>query len=132
MARYIHVHVVLEDHHCTSGLLLFCYYYVYNDVVIDDYNCFVSDLLCVSLVAQELTTVSEKWQDIGEELGVEQYYLRYMRTNYSDTGNCLWRVLRERFESCATTWKDIVAVLRAPRIGQSHLADRLEVKYFSS
>ena len=94
------------------------------------YYCFISDLLTVSLVAQELTAVSEKWQDIGQELGVQQSSLRYIRTYYSDPGDCLWRVLSKRFQSCAT-WKDIIAVLRTPRIGESHLADHLEVKYCS-
>ena len=96
------------------------------------YYCFISDLLTVSLVVQELTAVSEKWQYIGQELGVEQSLLRYIRANYSDPGDCLWRVLIGRFQRCATSWKDIVAVLRTPRIGESHLADDLEVKYCSS
>ena len=85
----------------------------------------------MSLVVQELTAVSEKWQDIGEELGVHQSSLRDIRANYSDPGDCLWRVLIGRFQRCATSWKDIVAVLRTPRIGESHLADHLDVKYCS-
>ena len=130
----VQVHAVLEDHHDTSGLKFgkFCYYYMCKDIVIDHYYCFASDLLSVSLVAQELTAVSEKWQDIGEELGVEQSSLEDIRTEYSDPGDCLREMLSEQFESCATTWKHIVAVLRTPRIGESHLADRLEVKYCSS
>ena len=96
------------------------------------YYCFISDLLSVSLVAQELTAVREKWWYIGEELGVEQSRLRDIRTVYSDPGDCLKEVLSKRFERCAITWKDIVAVLRTPRIGESHLADHLEVKYCSS
>ena len=95
------------------------------------YYCFISDLLTVSLVAQELTAVREKWQYIGQELGVEQSSLTRIRTNYSDPGDCLWRVLSKRFISCTTTWKDIVGVLRTPRIGESHLADHLEEKYCS-
>ena len=86
----------------------------------------------MSLLTQELTAVSEKWQYIGEELGVDQDYLAYVRTNYSDRGDCLREVLREQLRSCATTWKDIIAVLRTPRIGKSLLADNLEVKYCSS
>ena len=86
----------------------------------------------MSLATQELTAVSEKWEYIGEELGVEQYLLWYIRTKHSDPGDCLREVLSEWFESCATTWKDIVAVLRTPRIADSHLADHLEVKYCSS
>ena len=96
------------------------------------YYCFVSDLLSVSLLAQELTAVREKWQDIGEELGVQQSSQRRIRAIHSDPGDCLREMLSKQFESCATTWKDIVAVLRTPRIADSHLADHLEVKYCSS
>ena len=86
----------------------------------------------MSLVAQELTAVNEKWQYIGEELGVEQYSLEHIPTYCSDPGDCLRKVLGERLGTHATSWKHIVAVLRAPRIGESHLADDLEVKYCSS
>ena len=102
-----------------------------NDIIIDHYYCFASDLLTVSLVTQELTAVSEKWQDIGKELGVDQSSLEDIPTYCSDTGDCLRQMLSEQFGSCATSWKHIVAVLRTPRIGESHLADHLEVKYCS-
>ena len=95
------------------------------------YYCFISDLLTVSLVAQELTAVREKWQYIGQELGVDQSSLSYYHNKYSDPGDCLREVLSNRFERCAITWKDIVVVLRTPRIGESHLADHLDVKYCS-
>ena len=131
MARYIQVHVVLEDHHYTSGLK-FCYYYMCKDIVTDHYYCFVSELLSVSLVAKELTAVSAKWLDIGEELGVGQSLLSYYHSNYSDPGECLKYVLSKRLGSSSTSWKDIVAVLRTPHIGESHLADHLDVKYCSS
>ena len=101
-------------------------------IVIDQFYCIVSVLPSVSLVAQELTAVCEKWQYIGEELGVKQSSLRHIHSYHSDPGDCLREVLRERFESYATTWKDIVAALRTPCIGESHLADHLEVKYCPS
>ena len=82
----------------------------------------------MSLVTQELTSVREKWQYIGKELGVEQSSLNYIHTKHSDPGDRLREVLRERFQSYATTWKHIVAVLRTPCIGESHLADNLEAK----
>ena len=86
----------------------------------------------MSLVTQELTAVSEKWQYIGEELGVKQSSLRDIRTRHSDPGDCLREMLKQQFQSCDTTWKHIVAALRTPRIGESHLADHLEVKYCPS
>ena len=85
----------------------------------------------MSLVTQELTSVCAKWQYIGEELGVDQSSRRRIRTRHSDPGDCLREVLRKRFQSCATTWKHIVAVLRTPRIEESLLADNLEAKYCS-
>ena len=86
----------------------------------------------MSLVAKELTAVCEKWQYIGEELGVKQYSLRDIRTRQFDPGDCLREVLRERLRNCATTWGDIIAVLRSPRIGDFQLADNLEAKYYLS
>ena len=94
--------------------------------------CFISELLSVSLVAQELTAVSEKWQYIGEEVGVEQSSLWHISTKHSDPGDCLREVLSKRFESCATTWGDIIAVLRSPRTRDFQLADILEAKYYPS
>ena len=96
---------------------------------------FALDLLGMShldLLVQELTAVSDKWQYIGEELGVDQFSLDYISTNHSDPGDCLREVLRSWLPSCVATWKRIVAVLRTPCIGDSHLADHLEAKYCSS
>ena len=106
-----------------------CYHYMCSNTVTDQYCCIVSDLPSVSLVTQELTSVRKKWQYIGEELGVEQSSLRYISANHSDPGDCLREVLRQQLQSCATTWKHIVDVLRTPRIRESHLADHLEAKY---
>ena len=86
----------------------------------------------LDLLVQELSAVSDKWQYIGEELGVDQFSLRRISTNHSDPGVCLREVLRSWLPSCVATWKCIVAVLRTPRIGDSHLADQLEAKYCSS
>ena len=95
---------------------------------------FTLDLLGMShldVLVEELTAMCEKWQYIGEELGVEQSSLSYYHNKGSDPGDCLREVLSERLCGSATTWKDIVAVLRTPHIGKSHLADHLEVKYCS-
>ena len=85
----------------------------------------------MSLATQELAAVRKKWQYIGKELGVEQSSLRHISIKHSDSGDCLKEVLSERFRSCATTWKHIVAVLKTPHIGESYLADNLEAKYCS-
>ena len=76
--------------------------------------------------------MSGKWQYIGEKLGVQQSSLDYIRTKHSDPGDCLTEMLRRWLPSCVATWKHIVAVLRTPDIGDSHLADHLEAKYCSS
>ena len=86
----------------------------------------------MSLVAKELTAVCEKWQYIGEELGVEQSSLRDIRIKHSDPGDCLREVLYNQLNRCSTTWGDIITVLRSPRIGEFQLADNLEAKYYPS
>ena len=94
-----------------------------------------SDLLSVSAVSavmQELRVVQKKWRTIGKELGVEKYVLDNIRTNYSDPENRLKAVLSKMVSHHTTTWGDIVAVLRTPRVGHSQLADHLEAKYCPS
>ena len=87
----------------------------------------------LDLLVKELTAVCEKWQYIGEKLGLTQSSLRQIRTNNSVPGVCLREVLSQRLQAGrATSWKDIIVVLRTPRIGESHLADHLKAKYCSS
>ena len=81
---------------------------------------------------KELNVVQKKWRIIGEELGVVKYVLDQIRTNYSDVGNCLRKVLSERVTSRITTWGDIIAVLRSPHVGEFQLADHLGAKYYPS
>ena len=82
----------------------------------------------MSAAVKELKVVQKKWRTIGEELGVGKYSLDGIRTEFSGSGNRLWAVFHEGVTS-HTTWGDIVAVLRTPRVGQSQLADHLEAKY---
>ena len=91
-----------------------------------------SDFLSVSAVMKELSVVQKKWRIIGEELGLKEYVLDQIRTDYSKPENRLKGVLSERLNSQATSWGDIITVLRTPRVGQSQLADQLEAKYCPS
>ena len=91
-----------------------------------------SDLLSVSGVMKELSVLQKKWRIIGEELSLEEDSLDDIRTDYSKPENRLRAVLSERLNSQATSWGDIIAVLRTPRIGQFQLADQLEAKYCPS
>ena len=81
---------------------------------------------------KELSVLQKKWRIIGEELGVEKDALDDIRTDYSKPETRLWQVLRKRVVRQATSWGDIIAVLRTPRVGQSQLADLLEAKYCPS
>ena len=91
-----------------------------------------SDLFSVSAVMKELGVLQRKWRIIGEELGLMEYVLDDIRTNYSKPENRLREVLRKRLNSQATSWGDIITVLRTPHVGQSQLADQLEAKYCPS
>ena len=85
----------------------------------------------VPAVIKELSVAQKKWRIIGKELGVEKRILDDIRTDYFDE-NRLREVLRKRVVRQATTWGDIIAVLRTPHVGQSQLADQLEAKYCPS
>ena len=86
----------------------------------------------VSVVMKELSILQKKWRIIGEELGVEKDVLDDIRTDYSKPEYCLREVLSERVRRQATSWGNIIAVLRTPHVGQSQLADQLEDKYCPS
>ena len=85
----------------------------------------------VPAVIKELSVAQKKWRIIGKELGVEKRILDDIRTDYFDE-NRLREVLRKRVVRQATSWGDIIAVLRTLRVGQSQLADQLEAKYCPS
>ena len=94
-----------------------------------------SDLFSVSsvpAVMKELNVLQKKWRIIGEELSLEKRILDNIRTIYSEPENCLMEVLSKRVVRQATSWGDIIAVLRTPHVGQSQLADQLEAKYCPS
>ena len=84
------------------------------------------------VLVQELSAAQQKWEDIGRELGMKQEKLSKIRSNYSDSGDCL----REMFNKClkrhCIVWKQIIAVLRSSCVGEFHLADQLEAKCYSS
>ena len=86
----------------------------------------------MSAAVKELKVVQKKWRTIGEELGVGEYLLDDICTDYSGPGNHLREVMRKRVGSQTTTWENIIAVLGSPRVGQSQLADHLEAKYCPS
>ena len=80
---------------------------------------------------KELRVVQKKWRII-EELGVKKDTLDRIHAQHFDVGNCLRRVLSERVVRQATSWGDIIAVLRSSCVGEFQLADHLEAKYYPS
>ena len=83
----------------------------------------------LELLVQELSAAQQKWEDIGRELGVKQDTLRDIRTNYSDPGDSLRAMLREKLKRDCISWKYIITILRTPYVVESNLADQLETKY---
>ena len=75
-----------------------------------------------------MSSVSDKWESIGEEVGVSDY-LTYIRTLYSTPQDCMTEILRKWLQESpiTTTWGHIIAALRSA--GESQLADSLQAKY---
>ena len=88
----------------------------------------------LDLLTQELTAVKHKWESIGRELHPFIFTSFHIRFQYSDDGDRLREMLRERQQDLnyTTTWRNIVDALRSHDIGQSRLADQLEAKYCPS
>ena len=84
------------------------------------------------LLVQELSAAQQKWEDIGRELGVKQDTLSMIRSNYTDSGDCLREMFHEWLKRHCIVWKQVIAVLRSSRVGEFHLADQLEAKCYPS
>ena len=84
----------------------------------------------LDLLVQELSAAQQKWEAIGRELGVKQDTLKDIRTNYSDSGDCLREMFNEWLIRHCIVWKQIIAVLRSSCVGEFHLADHLEAKCY--
>ena len=100
-----------------------------NSKLITSFVPLVTDL---DLLVQEMSATQQKWEAIGRELGVEQDTLRDIRTKYSDPGNSLRAMLREKLKRHYVTWKHIITILRTTYVGESNLAYQLETKYCPS
>lgn len=96
--------------------------------------CSFSDLLEMSdlnLLVQELSSVKEKWHDIGKEFGFTPS-LSDIRVQYSDHIDCLREILRRQLQYDTTTWRNIVDALRSPCVHEAQLADQLQAKFCPS
>ena len=84
----------------------------------------------------ELSIVSAKWEKLGEQLGVDLYYLAAIRTQYSDPADGMRELIKQWLkqdyqygEKGFTTWNHIVLALKSPNVGESLLGDHLKQKY---
>ena len=84
----------------------------------------------------ELSTVSAKWEKLGEQLGVMHRRLAAIRTQYSDPTDGMRELIKQWLEQdypiygkSLTTWNHIVLALKNPNVGEAKLGDHLKQKY---
>ena len=85
----------------------------------------------------ELSTVSAKWEKLGEQLGMEDDDLEEIRTQYSEPADGMRELVKQWLEQdyrfgglkSFTTWNHIVFALKSPNVGESQLGDNLKQKY---
>ena len=88
------------------------------------------------MIVNELSTVSVKWENFGEELGMDEDDLAAIHTQYSEPADSMRELIKQwlkqdyryRFRSL-TTWNHIVLALMSPNVGESQLGDHLKQKY---
>lgn len=84
---------------------------------------------------KELSTVSAKWENLGQELGMK-LSLNSIRTTYSNSTDCLreliknWMQLSTNLQGRLLTWSHVVSALKSPIVGESQLGDSLKEEYF--
>ena len=84
----------------------------------------------------ELSTVSAKWEKLGEQLGMDRGYQETIRTQYSQPADGMRELIKQWLEQdyqifgkSFTTWNHIVLALKSPNVGESQLGDHLKQKY---
>ena len=84
----------------------------------------------------ELSTVSAKSEKLGEQLGVPDYRMEDIRTQYSDPADGMRELIKQWlkqdyqiYAKGLTTWNHIVLALKSPNVGESQLGDHLKQKY---
>ena len=84
----------------------------------------------------ELSTVSVKWEKLGEQLGVMHRRLENIRTQYSDPADGMRELIKQSLKqdyhygnNSFITWNHIVFALKSPNVGESQLGDHLKQKY---
>ena len=85
-------------------------------------------------VLEETLSSSTKWYNIGLRLKVSVAKLDGIESQFSDHGKCLREVLKEWLKGTAGTesaWGVLVEALRSQAVGETQLADQLEMKHCS-
>ena len=83
-------------------------------------------------VLEETLCSSTKWYNIGLRLKVSVAKLDGIESQFSDQGKCMREVLKGWLKGTAGTkpaWGVLVEALRSQTVGESQLADQLEVKH---
>ena len=76
-----------------------------------------------------LLSKAASWNPIGIQLGLSPDELDIIRADSSDVQECLRKVLRRWYDRTPhPSWKEVVAALRAPLLGELKLAKELESK----
>ena len=80
-------------------------------------------------VFKKLYPIKEKWYNIGLELGVDNIKLKDIERGDNEEGKALRRMLEEALKNKeAITWRHICDTLRNPTVGDSVLAQQLELE----
>ena len=97
-------------------------WWVFPGLCVDDLGDVLEETLCSST----------KWYNIGLRLKVPVAKLDSIKSQFSDPGECLREVLKEWLKGAAGTkpaWGVLVEALRSQTVGETQLADQLEVKH---
>ena len=85
----------------------------------------------MDVVKSELSTMSMKWKNLGQQLGIRDDILTKIQTQYSESEpDCLRVMITQWLQQVnLKTWSLIVLALKNPNIAESQLGDYLKEKF---
>ena len=83
----------------------------------------------IGRVIEEMHDAVDKWHNIGIQLNLYEGDLKSIESNYPHQADRLREMICKWLKSGDATWNAMVNALKSRTVGESHLAEKLSVKY---
>ena len=78
-------------------------------------------------IRKTLYDAQDKWEEIGEELGLTRFDLKHLTGDNKKLGDVVEKWLKR--SQLNLTWETLAKALREPRVDRHDIADKIESEY---